>query len=207
MGKEPLHRRRQRESQETLVLSWFVEANILSRITAIDEMKAAGMWILSEAWGWDYGSAIHDMSSTDFPGSSTALGHLMRITVYTNNDVNAPLVQGYQTQFSGGPIIRNPAYITHGNAFLSLDFGTGEHITQVQLSRRSDLLGISSIEITTSKGRSLFAGGSSADRKTFRAPNGWRIVGFHGRANYNAFVGSANRYPTPKLGVICGPVV
>jgi len=165
------------------------------------------MWILGEAWGWDYGTVIHNMTSSGFPASSKELKSLTKITFWTNNDNNAPLVRAYQTQSSRGLTITNPGSVNHGNVAQSLDFETGEYITQMQMSRRSDLTIISSIEITTSKGRPLFVGGSSSDRKTFKVPKGWRIAGFYGKANYYTYVASAYHYPTPKLEVIYGPVV
>lgn len=50
-------------------------------------------------------------------------------------------------------------------------------------------------KLTTSKGRTLAGGSRTGNSVTYTAPNGWQIVGFHGRS------GSA----VDKLGVIYAP--
>lgn len=170
-------------------------------------MATAGMWVLSGAWGMDLGSPFSDMTASNFPATSKQVERVTKLTVWTNNDSSSPLIQGFDTQFSGGQTIRGPPSIYNGNVNQSIELGSDEFISQVQLSRRSDLQGISSIEVTTSKGRTLFAGGSSSDRTTFKPPLGWRIVGFHGTSiTSSVYVGGSWRYPIPRLGCIYAPI-
>ncbi|KAL5341861.1 hypothetical protein BJX70DRAFT_28767 [Aspergillus crustosus] len=171
-------------------------------------MAAAGMFILSGAWGLELGTRFSDTTAGNFPSTSTQAQRLTRLTFYTNNDSNNRLIQGYDAYFNGNQTVRGPPSIYDGAVGVTLDLASDEVITQVQLSRRTDLNGISSVEVTTSKGKSFVAGAVSGVRQVLKAPVGWRVVGFHGASYTSAItLNGANRYPIPKLGVICAPAL
>lgn len=75
---------------------------------------------------------------------------------------------------------------THGGSGgteASLTLGPSEHWVEAELCRgeRSGQTRNFYIQAVTSSGRSLAAGTATSDCATFRAPDGWQIVGFMGR--------------------------
>ncbi|KAL4786806.1 hypothetical protein BJX76DRAFT_354807 [Aspergillus varians] len=182
-------------------------ATSCSMASTLSEMAAEGMFIVSQAWGMELGNRFSDMIASTFPLTSKTVQHLTKLTIWTNNDANNRLIQGFDTQFNSSQTIRGPPSIYDGYVSHVLDFASDEHISQIQLSRRADLYGISSLEVTTSKGRIIVAGSVYGDRQTYKAPVGWRIVGFHGASYTSAvYLVGANRYPIPRLGFVCAPV-
>jgi len=170
----------------------------------LSDLANAKMWIHGEVigYGGNYGTYFTDMSKEPLPASN-GLGQIRKVTVWSNNDSTAPVIQGYEMLFDN-VTFKNPPTIYNGNLAQSLQFGSGEYISQIQVSYGGSVWGVCAIEITTSKGQTLFVGGgSSPSRGTFKAPLGWRIVGFYGMANYYY----TNRYLMPRLGAICAPVV
>ena len=163
------------------------------------------MWIVGQAWGLfpSYGTLFTDLNSANLPPTPQSLPHLQRISVWSNNDATIRLVQGYEMQFTSGTF-KNPSTIYNGSVVQSLQLAIGEYITQIQMSCGS-YYGISSLQILSSKGQSLYAGGSAVGQSTFtyKAPVGWRIVGFHGKANHAYYT----HFPMPTLGAICAPLV
>lgn len=161
------------------------------------------MWIVGQAWGThpSLGTSFTDLIPTNLPPTPQSLSHLVKILVYSNNDASYPFIQGYEMQFSGRTF-KNPPLIWSGVLVQSLQFSSGEYITQIETSCGGDF-GLSSLQITSSKGQSLLAGTVLPNKFTYKAPAGWRVVGFHGMANYPW----ASRYPMPSLGAICAPIV
>jgi hypothetical protein len=85
-----------------------------------------------------------------------------------------------------------------GGAERTLTLADGEHVTAVDLSAdtASGRTRIFYAKFTTSAGRTLEGGSQSGSSATFRAPAGWQIVGFHGRAGDEL----------DKVGVIYAPI-
>ncbi|KAL4865217.1 hypothetical protein BDV12DRAFT_200339 [Aspergillus spectabilis] len=177
-------------------------------LTTLSELAASGMFIHSSAWGTDLGTRFSNTTASTFPSTSKQIQHLNRLTIFTNNETNNRLIQGFDTQFNNSQTTRGPPSIYDGYVSHIIDLAADEVINQVQLSRRTDLYVISSVEVTTSKGRILVAGAVSGDKQVFKAPLGWRIIGFHGASYTSAvYLVGANRYPIPRLGFICAPLV
>jgi len=85
-----------------------------------------------------------------------------------------------------------------GGTERTLTLADGEHVTSVDLSAdtASGHTRIFYAKFTTSAGRTLEGGSQSGSSATFRAPAGWQIVGFHGRAGDEL----------DKVGMIYAPI-
>lgn len=177
---------------------------MLIRIATLDDAATAGMWILGGICKADQsgvGTYFSDlMIPSNLPAVSRPLKHLKKISVWSNNDVNKTMIQGYEMQFDDRTF-KNPPEIHNDNIMGSLSLALGEYITQIEITFSWSLYGISSLEIRSSTGRLLFMGKSSAEKTTYKAPIGWRIVGFHGIANWSA------NHTMPGIGAICAPVL
>ena len=90
--------------------------------------------------------------------------------------------------------------IYNGKLVQSLQMAIDEHITEIQLSF-GGYYGVASLRILSSTGQLLSVGGLTSPHFTYRAPVGWKIVGFHGSANRQV----GNDYSMPALGAICAP--
>ena len=182
---------------------------MLTRIATLDDAATAGMWILSGTYGTadsNLGTYFSDLiPHNNLPVVSRPLKHLKKISVWSNNAVNKTLIQGYEMEFDDRTF-RNPPEIHNGNDIGSLSLALGEYITQIETTFIPNIYmynsyGLSSVEIKSSTGRLLFMGKSSGEKSTYRAPIGWRIVGFHGMANWS------NDHAIPSIGAICAPVL
>nr|WP_242424824.1 jacalin-like lectin [Frankia sp. EI5c] len=96
-----------------------------------------------------------------------------------------------------GLTLTNGTSLAHGGtggSAQSLTLGSGEYLTSVKLCQGqvSGNARIFYAKFTTSLGRTLAGGGTTADCVTRTAPSGWQIAGFHGRAGTE----------TDQLGVI-----
>ena len=158
--------------------------------------------------GQGRGTYFSDLSANEleyYPLQSRPLTHLNKIIVWSSNDADFPLIQGYEMQFDN-LTLKNPPTIYNGSVVQSLQFPIGEYITQIQISTGAGShsgYGISYLEITSSKGQTLFIGGRKVSPLTYKVPVGWRIVGFHGKANWLY----DSRYVMTSLGTICVPVI
>ncbi|MBC9714772.1 endonuclease/exonuclease/phosphatase family protein [Streptomyces sp. TRM66268-LWL] len=91
--------------------------------------------------------------------------------------------------------------LTHGGTggtATSLTLASGEHLTAVRLTQgqKDGRTRIFSATFTTDRGRTLSAGTTTSDTRTFTAPSGWQIVGFTGRSGAEI----------DKLGVLYAPI-
>jgi hypothetical protein len=181
----------------------------VTTFNSLDELSSGGAWILSRSYGYTTGGAMfNDLTHANFPETDTLVTtrHVTKVTVFFNNDNNWPLIAGFDVLWSSGSTVRSPPTVNQGIVGLVLNLSSGEYITHVKLTRRSDLYGISSVEFGTSKGQVLTAGVPQSESVTYKTPDGYRVVGFHGAANYYVVVGGAWRYPNPRIGVIWAPL-
>ncbi len=126
------------------------------------------------------------------------------------NDVNdlpeSPAVQTVGIR-SGSRIDQVNISLSDGTTFLhggsggsasSLTLNSGEYVKEVTLcsGKKDDQTRIFYIEFTTSADRTLSGGTTTDDTETYTAPDGWQIVGFHGRSGDEL----------DKCGVIYAPV-
>ena len=85
-----------------------------------------------------------------------------------------------------------------GGTAKSLTLNSGEYVKSVKLcsGKYNNTTRIFYAKYTTSSGRTLTGGTTTSTTVTYTAPDGWKIVGFHGRCGTNV----------DKLGVIYAPI-
>jgi hypothetical protein len=86
-----------------------------------------------------------------------------------------------------GITLNDGTSLTHGGTggtANSLTLGSGEYLTQVMMNsdKRDGHTRIFYIEFRTNLGRTLSGGTRTSNAVTYTAPEGWQIVGFHGRS-------------------------
>ncbi|WP_394844728.1 endonuclease/exonuclease/phosphatase family protein [Pendulispora brunnea] len=139
---------------------------------------------LSDQFGGPHGDSYND--ANQLPARPT----VQSISLRSANRVDqVSLTLGNGTRSSHGGT---------GGTEQSLALNAGEHVTSVQLYA-DDFDGHTRIfhaSFGTSQGRTLAGGTKSGSSVTYTAPEGWQIVGFHGRSGDEV----------DKLGVIFAPV-
>jgi hypothetical protein len=181
----------------------------VTTLDSLNELSSGGAWILSRSYGYNIGGTMYsDLTHANFPESDTliTIRHVTKVIVFFNNDNHWPQITGFDIFWSNGSTVRSPPEVKNGVVGSSLNLSSGEYITSVKLTRRSDLYGIASIEFRTNKGQVLTAGVPQSESITYKTPEGYRVVGFHGAANHSVAVGTSWRYVNPRLGVIWAPL-
>ncbi|MDR7277016.1 jacalin-like lectin [Catenuloplanes atrovinosus] len=125
---------------------------------------------MSEQFGGPHGGYFNDLPAVPAGARATA------VTLRAGERVD-----GVELARAGGPVLRHGG--TGGTA-TTLTLAAGEYLTSVSLcqGKHSDTTRIFSARFTTSSGRALAGGTTTADCVTRTAPSGWQIAGFHGRA-------------------------
>lgn len=166
------------------------------------------------------------------PALATSLGTMSSVTVWGNNISYKYMIQKYQFSFSSGNIANPGNYSLNTSASLTLT--GGEYITSAAINRAtytyyydssypntysSNYSSVISMTLTTSKGQTLAlpAGGIDTSRvypgtkvepTMFRAPTGWKIVGFRGSTTSytDNELSGALAHPIIQLGAILAPM-
>jgi endonuclease/exonuclease/phosphatase family metal-dependent hydrolase len=138
---------------------------------------------LSDAFGGPHGASYNDVDSLPPDPRVQSIGMRSGRRV---DQVSLTLAGGTRLSHGGGG----------GNA-QSLTLQSGEHVTSVTLyaDKHQGHTRIFYARFVTSLGRVLAGGRASGASVTYDAPEGWQIVGFHGRAGDEV----------DKLGVVYAP--
>ncbi|KAI1318289.1 hypothetical protein F5Y16DRAFT_419063 [Xylariaceae sp. FL0255] len=152
-------------------------------------------------------SSSTSSSTTHLPTSPSSLGHLGRVWCYYNLNSTKPQIQLIQLDITSIPIIRLPSVYHDLNNYDHINLKEGEYLTQVIVTRDSSLSAVTSIRLITSLNNTPFKGAIKGETMAFTAPEGWRIVGFHGTAGSSVTEGGVTRYPITKLGVVYAPIL
>ncbi len=139
---------------------------------------------LSDQFGGPHGTSFTDVNGLDDSPVVSTIGLRSGSRV---DQVNLTLNDG--TSFTHGG--------TGGTAY-NLSLNEGEYIKSVYLcsGKYDSHTRIFYTQFTTSENRTLSGGTTTDDAVTYTAPDGWQIVGFHGRGGDEV----------DKLGVIYAPV-
>ncbi|WP_315739644.1 jacalin-like lectin [Bradyrhizobium sp. SZCCHNR1093] len=139
---------------------------------------------LSDQFGGPHGTSYNDSSALP---ADPAVSKLTIRTGSRVDQVELTLSNGYVYSHGG----------TGGTA-QSLTLGSGEYLTSVGLcsDQYQGHTRIFRIAFTTSTGRTLAGGATTATCTSYAAPSGWQITGFHGRSGDGI----------DKLGVVYAPV-
>jgi endonuclease/exonuclease/phosphatase family metal-dependent hydrolase len=124
----------------------------------------------SDQFGGPHGTSYNDVNLITSAPVVTQIGIRSEDRV---DQVNLSLSDG--TTFTHGGT---------GGTAQSLTMEAGEYISEVTLNsgKEDDHTRIFYISFMTNQGRSLSGGSTTDTTQTFTAPEGWQIVGFHGRA-------------------------
>jgi hypothetical protein len=138
----------------------------------------------SDAFGGPHGTAFNDVDS--LPSSPSA----SKISLRSGSRVDAVSLQ-----------LTNGTVLSHGGtggSLQTLTLGTGEYLDQVKLcsGQKNGHTRIFYAQFRTNLARFLTGGSNTSSCVTYSAPNGWGIVGFHGRSGSEV----------DKLGVIFAPI-
>jgi endonuclease/exonuclease/phosphatase family metal-dependent hydrolase len=135
---------------------------------------------LSDDFGGPHGTPFTDVASVPVGQRVTQVS----VRAGARVDQVALTLAGGTTSTHGGT----------GGTLRQLSLAAGEHLTAVTLhsGQKDGHTRIFAVGFTTSTGRTLSAGTTTADSVTYTAPAGWQIAGFHGRAGAEV----------DKLGVI-----
>ncbi|KAK6523560.1 hypothetical protein TWF281_001541 [Arthrobotrys megalospora] len=137
------------------------------------------------------GERFHDLLylPTSPPGLTSKSIPLTSVTLYYHS-VEAGTLLSYEMKYDYGSI-KGPPTDGSPRPSVSISLSEGEHITACRYTMLPDEVLKSSGEtsevvrdfmIETSKGKTLVIGGPRSTWDTeIKAPNGWAIVGFHGR--------------------------
>lgn len=140
--------------------------------------------MLSEQFGGPHGVPFNDVNLVP-DGAAVA---------------NIFLRAGSRVDQVGLTIHGGPAFIHGGNggSYQQLVLQNGEYVKEVFLckGKKDGHTRIFRAEFRTNQGRTLAGGNYTSDNVTYTAPDGWQIVGFHGRSGNEV----------DKLGVIYAPV-
>ncbi|KAL4874809.1 hypothetical protein BJY04DRAFT_174169 [Aspergillus karnatakaensis] len=161
-------------------------------------------YIVTRPWGWYSGDPFSDLTSRQMNIQSIKMPHLRELSIWTNKSgATQKLIQGFYLKFNTlTDTFRSPPKIADGWEEHVLTLADDEYLTQAQARASNKHQAITAIEFTTSKGRTLGAGELLDEHYNYKAPPGWRIVGFHGTAH----TGSAELNPLSQLGMIYAPV-
>lgn len=140
---------------------------------------------LSEQWGGPHGDGFNDVGLLP---SSPVVSKLVLRAGERVDRIEVALSNSYILSHGG----------TGGNE-QSLTLGSNEYLSSVQLcsGQHEDHTRIFYARFTTSTGRNLSGGTTTADCATYTAPTGYQITGFHGRS------GEA----VDKIGMVYTPVL
>ncbi|GBF38300.1 jacalin-like lectin [Leptospira johnsonii] len=141
--------------------------------------------LFSDAFGGPHGTAFNDVNS--LPSSPSA----SKISLRSGSRVDAVSLQ-----------LTNGTVLSHGGtggSLQTLSLGTGEYLDQVKLcsAQKSGHTRIFYAQFRTNLARFLTGGSTTSSCVTYSAPNGWGIVGFHGRSGDEI----------DQLGVIFAPAL
>ncbi|MEI1278760.1 jacalin-like lectin [Leptospira venezuelensis] len=141
--------------------------------------------LYSDSFGGPHGTAFNDVNS--LPSSPS----VSKLSLRSGSRVDAVSLQ-----------LTNGTVLSHGGtggSLQSLSLGSGEYLDQVKLCSgvKNSHTRIFYAQFRTSLGRFLTGGSTTSSCTTYSAPNGWGIIGFHGR--------SGDEIDT--LGVIFAPVL
>jgi hypothetical protein len=139
---------------------------------------------LSDQFGGPHGTSFTDVNAIPVSPVATTIGMRAGSRI---DQVNLTLSNG--TSFVHGGT---------GGTAKSLTLNSGEYVKSVKLcsGKYNNTTRIFYAKYTTSGGRTLTGGTTTSTTVTYTAPDGWKIVGFHGRCGTNV----------DKLGVIYAPI-
>lgn len=138
---------------------------------------------LSDPFGGPHGTAFNDVSLLP----ENPLTKTVSLRAGSRVDqVAITLSQGFRFSHGGT-----------GGSEQTLTLNNGEYLTKMDVcaAKKDGHTRIFYSKFTTSNGRSIAGGSTTSDCTTFTAPDGWQIVGFHGRAGSEL----------DKIGVIYAP--
>jgi hypothetical protein len=145
------------------------------------------------------------------PDSSTAVGHVSQLFCYYNDVSARPQIQLIQVKSVDSANWKYcPVDYHNTTKNILITFSAGEYLTQVTMTREHSFSAISSMSFLTSRGKEYMIGSTIGEKRTFNAPSGWRVVGFHGTAGSyvnDSAVPGGQRWPITRLGVIYAPVL
>ncbi|MEW6444539.1 MAG: ricin-type beta-trefoil lectin domain protein [Pseudomonadota bacterium] len=141
-------------------------------------------YILSDLLGGPHGTAFNDV------GTLPATAAVQKIVMRAGERVDR-----VESVLSNGHVMSHGGT---GGSERSLTLGSNEHLTSVDLcsEKHNGHTRIFHAKFTTSSGRTLSGGTTTSNCVTYRAPNGYQIVGFHGRSDSEV----------DKLGAVYMPI-
>lgn len=140
---------------------------------------------LSDQWGGPHGDAFNDVGLLP---ANPAVSKLVMRSGERVDRVEAVLSNSYILSHGGA-----------GGTEQSLTLAANEYLSSVQVcsGQYANHTRIFYAKFTTSSGRSLSGGSTTADCRTYSAPAGYQIAGFHGRSGEEL----------DKLGAVYTPVL
>ncbi|KAJ6437987.1 ubiquitin-conjugating enzyme [Purpureocillium lavendulum] len=179
-------------------------------------------------WGVQAASGTRFTDIDSLPDDPNSLTHMNSITLWGNGKSDRYMIEDYALAYSSGTI-NGPAKTPRAE-YKTYTFSPGEYITGVTIGAKayqtyhtkssgswireqSEYTSLCYMAITTSSGSDtkLAVGMSGTTTSAFKAPAGWKIVGFRGTwtsyYDYDASDTSQTRYPLIAFGVIMAPVL
>lgn len=125
---------------------------------------------LTDPFGGPHGEAFTDLEAVPLTGSPSRIWLRSEKRVF-----QAGLA------YDGGPTLKHGG---ESGTLQSLTLQPGEHLVSASLcqGRHFGLTRVFSMTLTTDRGASISGGTPTSDCTDLRAPAGWQIAGFHGRA-------------------------
>jgi len=184
----------------------------------------AGMWLFVPLWGAvdSNRATFSDFNNPSFPKTTTSVGAIKNMKVWSDGDSENPMISGYSiTTSNTSGVEATFSNLTSGSNQVTKDekdfLEEDVYVRTIYLCRRRPLgepggkYFISFLGFGTTKGTGAWCGklDTGSDFKAFQIPEGWRFAGLYGsdvyeggtRSIYEAYT-NRNRWPINSIGII-----